>query len=83
MLSAGFDILLRTGWFTNVDGQHINLTAGGAYGNIAVFSSRGPASDQRTKPDITAPGLSVASAVSRFDPDYMPGGAGSSGVVYE
>jgi minor extracellular serine protease Vpr len=35
-------------------------------GQIAYFSSYGPTLDGRVKPDISAPGLSVASAVSHF-----------------
>ncbi len=40
-------------------------------GNIANFSSFGPTMDGRIKPDITAPGVSVASSISSFtDNDY-------------
>ena len=40
-------------------------------GNIASFSSYGPTMDGRMKPDITAPGVSVASSISSFtDNDY-------------
>ncbi|MCO6482638.1 MAG: S8 family peptidase [Flavobacteriales bacterium] len=35
-------------------------------GNIASFSSFGPTLDGRNKPDITAPGLNVASSISSF-----------------
>lgn len=35
-----------------------------AQGNIAAFSSLGPTRDGRRKPDITAPGMGVASALS-------------------
>lgn len=35
-------------------------------GQIAGFSSYGPTLDERVKPDITAPGVSVSSAVSSF-----------------
>lgn len=38
------------------------------YGDIAPFSSFGPTVDGRVKPDITAPGVVVASSVSSFDP---------------
>ncbi len=37
-------------------------------GNLANFTSYGPTVDGRNKPDIAAPGVSVASAVSSFDP---------------
>lgn len=39
-----------------------NLTGGA----IANFSSKGPTLDERSKPDISAPGVSVASSVSSF-----------------
>jgi hypothetical protein len=40
-------------------------------GAIASFSSYGPTLDDRIKPDITAPGVSVASSISAFtDNDY-------------
>jgi subtilisin family serine protease len=42
-------------------------------GNIASFSSFGPTLDGRIKPDITAPGVNVASSVSSFtDYGYSP-----------
>jgi minor extracellular serine protease Vpr len=39
-------------------------------GEIAPFSSKGPTVDGRIKPDITAPGNVVVSAVSRFDSQF-------------
>lgn len=44
------------------------LTSGGsaAGGAIANFSSYGPTMDDRAKPDITAPGVSVGSSISSF-----------------
>jgi minor extracellular serine protease Vpr len=42
-------------------------------GAIADFSSFGPTLDERMKPDITAPGLSVVSSISSFtDNSYTP-----------
>ncbi len=35
-------------------------------GAIATFSSSGPTLDERMKPDLTAPGVSVASSISAF-----------------
>ena len=40
-------------------------------GSIAPFSSKGPTADNRTKPDITAPGNILASSVSRFDNNFL------------
>jgi minor extracellular serine protease Vpr len=44
------------------------LTTSGALmgGSIAGFSSFGPTYDERIKPDISAPGVSVASSISSF-----------------
>ncbi|MFN3876451.1 MAG: S8 family serine peptidase, partial [Flavobacteriales bacterium] len=42
-------------------------------GSLASFSSSGPTLDERMKPDIAAPGVSVASAISSFtDAGYAP-----------
>lgn len=42
-------------------------------GQIASFSSFGPTLDERVKPDIAAPGVSVSSAISSFtDASYTP-----------
>lgn len=39
-------------------------------GEIAPFSSLGPTADNRTKPDITAPGNVIVAPVNSFDPNY-------------
>ena len=39
-------------------------------GEISFWSSRGPTADGRTKPDITAPGAGVVSAVNSFASDF-------------
>ncbi len=46
-----------------------------AIGAIAPFSSKGPTADNRTKPDITAPGNILASSVSRFDNSFTSSSA--------
>lgn len=38
-------------------------------GGLANFSSQGPTVDGRVKPDISAPGQSIASAISSYDED--------------
>lgn len=53
--------------FTNILGNNVSYTNYVVKGNIAPFSSRGPSIDGRTKPDITAPGLVLGSAVSSYD----------------
>jgi subtilisin family serine protease len=50
-------------------------------GQIAPFSSRGPMIDGRVKPDITAPGITMATAYSSYDADYLPGGARQTSLV--
>jgi minor extracellular serine protease Vpr len=48
---------------------------------IVPFSSHGPTIDQRTKPDITAPGLTISSAVNVYDTSYTAIGSSKSSVV--
>jgi minor extracellular serine protease Vpr len=50
-------------------------------GEIAPFSSRGPMTDGRVKPDITAPGITMATAYSSYDADYLPTGSKSTSLV--
>ncbi len=52
-------------------------------GNIAPFSSRGPMADGRIKPDIAAPGLTLATAVNSHDLAYTPTGSSNSNVISE
>ncbi|MCA0428018.1 MAG: S8 family peptidase [Bacteroidetes bacterium] len=44
-------------------------------GQIVPFSSIGPTADGRMKPDVAAPGLTIASAVNSYDVSYAPGGS--------
>lgn len=64
----------RDSW-TDMAGTQHGLDFPGAVGDIASFSSRGPATDGRSKPDITAPGNSIASSVSSFDNNYTSAGS--------
>jgi len=41
------------------------------FGQLSTFSSRGPTVDGRTKPDISAPGQNVISAVNSNDDNYF------------
>lgn len=66
--------------FTNVSGQALSYT-GYQRGRISAFSSMGPTADGRVKPDITAPGLALASGVSSYDSSYSTGGNNYDAVV--
>ena len=44
----------------------ITVAAHNTYGNIASFSSNGPRMDEYPKPDISAPGVNIASALNSF-----------------
>ncbi|TAL67826.1 MAG: T9SS type A sorting domain-containing protein [Bacteroidetes bacterium] len=47
-------------------------TTNADYSDIAKFSSMGPTIDRRTKPDITAPGSAVISAINSNDIIFSP-----------
>jgi subtilisin family serine protease len=53
--------------YTDITGTKQTIRMPAPIGEIAPFSSRGPAADGRMKPDISAPGNVVASAFSSFD----------------
>ncbi len=48
---------------------------------IAPFSSIGPTANGRMKPDIAAPGMTIASGVNSYDVSYAPGGGNYSSSV--
>lgn len=60
--------------FTNLNGNPLSYSGYVSKGDLVPFSSHGPTIDNRIKPDITGPGLTVASAVSSYDPTFTPGG---------
>jgi len=60
--------------FINVSSQSLYYP-GFALGTIAKFSSLGPTADGRTKPNITGPGMAVASSINSFDSSYLKGGS--------
>jgi len=67
--------------FRNLAGQTLSYESYVQSGNITPFSSRGPLTDGRIKPDISAPGLTMASPCSSYDPAYLPSGARSDLLV--
>jgi hypothetical protein len=62
--------IITTGAYTtkydweSIDGNRYHFSGSTPVGTIAPFSSRGPTRDGRQKPDITAPGTAIASALS-------------------
>ena len=66
--------------FTNISGATYSYT-GALKGRISSFSSFGPTEDNRIKPDITAPGLGVVSAISSYDPGFTPTGSEYTSVI--
>lgn len=70
--------------FTNLSGQIINYAPSGYFiDELTPFSSHGPTADGRLKPEITAPGIWVASSIGSYDESYMPGGSSYNIVVSE
>ena len=61
--------------YTNSAGQTVTIPFNVAIGDIAPFSSLGPTLDGRVKPDITAPGNVIISAVQITDEGYNAGGS--------
>ncbi len=68
--------------FTNVLGQSLSYDSYVMEDELCPFSSRGPTTDNRTKPDITAPGMTIASALNSYDMRYTPGGDSYNMVVH-
>lgn len=56
--------------YTNFSNSTVNIPFQAPLGEIAPFSSHGPTADNRTKPDITAPGNVIVAPVNRFDNTY-------------
>ena len=67
--------------YREVGGSTYSFAGYTTLGQIVPFSSHGPTADGRVKPDITAPGLSVVSALSSWDNSYKPLGSNYSSVV--
>jgi subtilisin family serine protease len=73
----------KTG-FTNLSGSSLSYSNYVGTDKITPFSSRGPtATGAYIKPDIAAPGLTLASAVNSSDLNYAPGGANYNLSVFK
>ncbi|MBS1615703.1 MAG: S8 family peptidase [Bacteroidetes bacterium] len=70
----------KTSWRTQ-GGAVYGYTSNTPLGAIAPFSSTGPTSDSRIKPDITGPGYGVVSSVNSYDPAFNPGGSSYNSSV--
>src|SRR5690606_35090499 len=67
--------------YTDINGNQWSYQSYVPAGQIVPFSSRGPMADGRIKPDIAAPGLTLATAISSFDVRYTPTGLNKQQVV--
>lgn len=67
--------------YTDINGNNWSYSGYVAANKLVPFSSRGPMIDGRIKPDITAPGLTLATSVTSYSPDYTPTGEDSSSVI--
>ena len=67
--------------FTDMNGNSWTYSSYVLPARLVPFSSRGPLIDGRIKPDITAPGLTLAAAVSSYDTAYTPTGSNSPYVI--
>lgn len=67
--------------YTDINGNPWSYSSYVQAGKLVPFSSRGPMVDGRIKPDIAAPGLTLASAMSSYATSYTPTGADSSSVI--
>jgi hypothetical protein len=63
----------RRSWIDITGAQYSYSASYAPLFRLAPFSSRGPYVDGRVKPDITAPGLTIATSVSSYDTAYAPG----------
>jgi minor extracellular serine protease Vpr len=67
--------------YTDINGNAWSYNGYVQAGKLVPFSSRGPMVDGRIKPDITAPGLTIATSLSSYASSYTPSGDDSSSVV--
>lgn len=70
----------KTGYI-NMNGQQLSYSGYVSANRIVPFSSHGPMIDGRIKPDIAAPGLTIATSVTSYDTSYTPSGSNGSGIV--
>lgn len=69
--------------FTDINGNAWSYAGYTPANKLVPFSSRGPLANGVIKPDITAPGLTIATAFSSYDTSYTPTGSNSDLVIQE
>jgi subtilisin family serine protease len=69
--------------FTDINGNGWTYQGYVPASRLVPFSSRGPMADGRIKPDFTAPGLTIATAISSYDTAYTQTGSNSSLTISE
>lgn len=71
--------------FTNLQGINQSYSGYAVPNQIVPFSSHGPTANGGVKPDIAAPGMTLASSVNSYDVSYAPGGGNynQSVVLYQ
>ncbi len=67
--------------FTDINGNNWSYGGYVPANRLVPFSSRGPMADGRIKPDITAPGLTIATSMSSYDTSHTATGTNSSGTI--
>ncbi len=63
--------------FTDINNNSWTYSGYVPQNKLVPFSSRGPMADGRIKPDITAPGLTICTAISSYDTAYTEVGSNS------
>lgn len=71
MISVGSYVSKRQWKDYNQHNWHYTNTT---QGNLSNFSSKGPTLDNRTKPDISAPGQGLCSSLNRYNTSYITSG---------
>lgn len=67
--------------YTDINSNPWSYSSYVTSGKAVPFSSHGPMIDGRIKPDISAPGLTIATAYTSYDSAYSATGANSKTVV--
>lgn len=85
-MGAGDSVLLVGAYaskvaFQDINGSNWTYSSYAQNGNRVPFSSIGPMIDGRVKPDIMAPGLTIATSVSSYDTTYRANGSNKSRTI--